>query len=396
MGPDETHPEDEGLPTGEHGPWERPYGTRPYGTRPYGTRPYGTRPYGTRPYGTRPYGTRPYGTRPYGTRPYGTRPYGTRPYGTRPYGTRPYGTRPYGARPYVDDVLGGGQFDPGEWGAEIAELVCERSAVIRLGATLMFADDELQVPVSNTAAGFRAPGAAGPVPGVTPSIALRPGDWRLEASVTVPIRLFHGLAASPDLASTLKVDLAEALALWADQAFLLEQAAVGGPEGISDLVAGTPPAAGGGQLLQRLRNMASGVRAVHPVRNPGWILHPRALDDIAEFLTRNGVLGAPAQGRAVDTFPLLKYDGADGGILLGFPFVTSAAALRGNRRRVYFSADWEEAWIGLDPYFVTVAVPGASAAAGAPAASGDVVITASMPLDFILRRAPAFAWTVSG
>jgi hypothetical protein len=371
VGSYETHSEDEGPPADEGEFAERPYGARPYGARPYGARPYGARPYGARPYGVRPYGARPYGA--------------------RPYGARPYGARPYGARPsYPTDV-----FDPDEWSVDIAELVCERSAVIRLGAMLMFADDELQVPASDPAAGFRAPGAAGPAPGAMQSIALRPGDWRLEASVAVPIRLFPGLGANPELVSTLKVDLAEALALWADQAFLLEQAAVGGPRGISDLVGRTGPAAGGGELLERLRNMASAVRAVRPVRNPGWILHPGALDDIAEFLTRTGLGEDRAEGRAVDTFPLLNYDGADGGMLLGFPFVVSAGAVRGNRTRVYFSADWEEAWIGLDPNFVTVAVPGASAAAGAPAAPGEVVITASIPLDFTLRRPPAFAWTVS-
>lgn len=384
MGSYDPHSEDEGPPPGEEA------GERPYGARPYGARPYGARPYGARPYGARPYGARPYGARPYGARPYGARPYGDRPYGARPYGARPYGARPYGAMPYLTDVA-----DPDEWGAEIAELVCERSAVVRLGATLMFGNDELQVPVSNPASGFRAPGAAGPAPGAMQSVALRPGDWRLEASVAVPVRLVPGLAANPELAWALKLDLAEELALSADQAFLLEQAAVGWPRGISDQVARTGPAAGGGPLLRRLRDMAAALRAAYPVRSPGWILHPNALDDIARFLTANGIVGA-AGGRAVDTFPLLRYDRADGGTLLGFPFVTSAAAAVGSRRRAYLAVDWEEAWIGIDPHFVTVAVPGASDAPGAPAAPGLVVITASMRLDFMLRRPPAFAWTVTG
>jgi HK97 family phage major capsid protein len=382
VGSYDPHSEDEDPPAGEE------FAERPYGARPYGARPYGARPYGARPYGARPYGPRPYGARPYGARPYGARPYGARPYGARPYGARPYGARPYGARPSPTDI-----FDPEEWAAEIAELVCERSAVIRLGAMLTFATDELQVPVTDAATGFRAPGAPGPAPAPVQSIALRPGDWRLEATVALPIRLAPGLAADPELAFALKSDLADALALGADEAFLAG-AAVGGPQGISDLVGRTGPAAGGGQRLQRLRDMAATIRDAHPVRNPGWILHPNALDDIARFLTRNGVVQA-AQGRAVDTFPLLRYDGADGGMLLGLPFVTSNAAFGQNRPRVYLSGDWEEALIGLHPYFVTVAVPGASDAPGAPADPGEVVIAASLPLDFALRRPAAFAWSVS-
>jgi hypothetical protein len=373
VSPHGTRSEDDGLETGGEEFAERPIGARPIGARPIGARPIGARPIGARPIGARPIGARPIGARPIGA---------------RPIGARPIGARPIGARSYSFDV-----FDPDEWGEDIAELVRERSAVIRLGSTLVFGEDELQVPASDPAGGFRAPGAPGPAPGPMLPIALRPGDWSLEASVAVPVRLVPGLAANPELAFTLKLDVAEELALRADEAFLVG-AAVGGPQGISDLIARTGPAAGGGQRLQRLRGIAAAVRAAQPVRNPGWILHPAALDDIAQFLTRNGVMQA-AQGRAVDTFPLLRYNGADGGELLGFPFVTSAAAFGAGRPRVYFSVDWEQAWIGLDPYFVTVAVPGASAAPGAPAAPGQVVITASMPLDFILRRAAAFAWSVS-
>jgi hypothetical protein len=265
---------------------------------------------------------------------------------------------------------------------------------MRLGATVVFGTDELQVPVPNPAVGFRAPGKAGPAPAATPPVVLRPGDWGLEASLSLPVRAWPGLEANADLALSVKVDLAEALAVGADQAFL-RGAAVGGPDGIGDRVTRTGPANGGGQRLQRLRDLAAAVRAALPARTPGWILHPGVLDDLGRFLTRDGVT-QDAEGRAVDTFPLLRLDGADGGTLLGFPFLTSAAAADGNKRLVYCAADWQEAWIGLDPYLVTVGVRGAAAGAGAAAAGpDDVVITASMPLDFTLRRPVAFAWCVS-
>ncbi len=89
----------------------------------------------------------------------------------------------------------------------------------------------------------------------------------------------------------------------------------------------------------------------------------------------------------MDTFPLLKYDEVDGGTLLGYPFVTSAAATVGNQERAYFAADWADAWIGLEPSFVTVGARVAPPTA-AGAAQADLVITASMPLDFALRRPP--------
>lgn len=353
---------------------------------------FADRPIGARPIGARPIGARPIGARPIGARPIGARPIGARPIGARPIGARPIGARPIGARQWAA-ASGGAAFDPDEWGADIGELLCERSAVMRLGATVVFGTDELQVPVSNPAVGFRAPGKAGQAPGATPPAVLRPGDWGLEASVSLPVRAWPGLESNADLAFSVKVDLAEALALGADQAFL-RGAVVGGPGGIGDQVARTGPANGGGQRLQRLRDLAAAVRAALPARNAGWILHPGVLDDLARFLTRDGVTQS-AQGRGVDTFQLLRPDGADGGTLLGFPFLTSAAASDGNRRLVYCAADWQEAWIGLDPYLVTVGVRGAGAGAAAAAGPEEVVITASMPLDFTLRQPAAFAWCVS-
>ena len=352
------------------------------GGRPYGGRPYGGRPSGGRPYGGRPYGGRPYGGKPYGGRPYGGRPYGGKPYGGKPYGGKPYGGKPYGGK--LADV--GVDFD--EWGAEIGEGVCDRSAIIRLGATVVFGTDELQIPAPVAAGAFRAPGAAAPVPAAAnPPVPLVPGEWRLEASVAIPIGVVPGVLENPALASTLKDDLAQELALRADEAFLGTSA--GGPPGIGARpVFG--PAGGGGQRLRRLRDLAAATRAAQTPRNPGWVVHPQALDTLARFLTRNGIVQAAA-GRSLDSLALLCPDRADGGTLLGSRFVTSEAAiLVANRPRVYYSADWEEAWIGFDPSFVTVAASGGPAGT----APGQLVITASMPLGFALRRPAAFGWAV--
>ena len=114
----------------------------------------------------RPYGGRPYGGRPYGGRPSGGRPYGGQPYGGRPYGGKPYGGKPYGGRPIGQHGDPGGFLDLDEWSADIGELVCERSAVIRQGATL-FAGDELELPALAPARD-QAVAAAIPVASVVP------------------------------------------------------------------------------------------------------------------------------------------------------------------------------------------------------------------------------------
>jgi len=199
---------------------------------------------------------------------------------------------------------------------------------------------------------------------------------------------------NPEFTSALKGDLAEALATGLDQVVLQGTPAPGGPQGIGATIPVTPPVGGGGQVLQRMRALASGARAAAPARNPFWILSPAALTTIAEFQTANGIVQAPANGRALDTFPLLDYDGNDGGSLLGYPYVTSLAASVGGQERAYFSADWQEAWIGLDPSFVTVSAH-VAAAVGAAAPPPDLVITAAMKLDFALRRLTAFAWAVT-
>jgi hypothetical protein len=91
----------------------------------------------------------------------------------------------------------------------------------------------------------------------------------------------------------------------------------------------------------------------------------------------------------LDTYPLLAYDGAGGGTLLGFPFVTARVAPSAGAVGVFFACDWQESLIGLDPSTVTVSVRGAPAV-------NLAIVSATMPLDCNLRRIPAwlptFAW----
>lgn len=351
--------------------------------RPFGARSEGARPFGARPFGARaetdddkPFGARPFGARGTDERPFGARPFGARPFGARPFGARPFGARPFGARLFAGDD--DGVLVRRYWSAVLAELVCERSTVIRMGATLATGFEQ-RVPVFNPVAGIRAAGGPGPVPAPYPAAAeptLRPGEQALEAAVEIPDRLADPIAEHEEAAWCLLLDLAEELALQLDGACF----------GVPAWPAPVPAPAT--QPLRRLRNLVQGVRNAHPVRNPGWIIHPNALNNIARFLTIDGeTVGTAATGRTVDSFQwLLTPDGVDGGTLLGFPFLTSAAAGTPASPLLYFSADWQEAWLGVEPYLARLDVT------GEPAPSPDsTVLRASLPLDFVLRRAAAFA-----
>jgi hypothetical protein len=262
-----------------------------------------------------------------------------------------------------------------------------------MGATLV-AGTERRIHHFGPGTGFRPPGGPGPAPpappaGGWPESSLRPGDWAFEAAVEVPDRLTDGLARYPEIAESLLSDLAEELAAGVDRT-CLGTAAGGPPVPIVQV-----PGAAGAQLLQRLRDVVRDTRNANPVRSPGWILHPSSVDALMRFRTLNGLTQNNNAGRTLDSTRLLELDGADGGTLLGFPFVTSAAAIDAGNPRAYFSVDWQTAWLGVEPYLVALAVTGepAQLPPGAQAPPGSIVVRASMPLDVAIRRPAAFRWT---
>jgi hypothetical protein len=372
------------------------------------------RPYGMRPYGMRPYGMRPYGMRPYGMRPYGMRPYGMRPDETRPYGMRPYGMRPdEGPEAAPDAVL-----DPEEWSADIAELFCSGSALIRLGARLVCNDRSLHVPAIEPPEGVAdyldREGSANLASGLAQALApstvkrvgltqrvLNPMDHQLAVAVGIPNLLTRSLAERPEAAWALKQDIAHALALKADRAFLQGDPASNGPRGLSntpdvDLI---PP---GADQLETARAIVASVRENERGARfgcAGWILHPTTLDELTTTLTIDG-LSAPTSGarskstdstpRSLDSTPLLVHDGEGGGMLLGYPFVVSTAAEGelADRPPTYFSADWGEAWIGAQRNVVTVDV-----STGAKFENDETIVRAIMHHDFAVRRPRCFVYS---
>jgi Phage capsid family len=386
--------------------WRGPWGDDPEGEgSPGDPRPFGTRPFGTRPFGTRPFGTRPFGTRPFGTRPFGTRPFGTRPFGTRPFGTRPFGTRPFGTR----EEEGDGTLDPAEWTADIAELFCSCSAVVRLGAHVVYDDREVPVPAVEVpeaappfgyleqpettkplehAEGQRKESAEKPEARVSQRL-LRPRDHELALKVILPNHLVRDLVGYPELAWAMKEDIAHRLVNRADWAFLHGTKANHEPVGIASTQGvGTQalPGGAGPDLLATARAMIDQVRRARTqFRAAGWVLDPDALAELTDhttgdFQTRGPGVALDSQGE------LLSYDGADGGTFLGYPFIVSGAA--GQTNDMVFSADWGEAWIGVDRDLVTVDI-----STDVNFQTDETVVRSVMHHDFVVRTAGAFIHT---
>jgi Phage capsid family len=370
--------------------------------------------YSQRPAGMRPAGMRPAGMRPAGMRPAGMRPAGMRPAGMRPAGMRPAGMRPAGMRPYEGSS---GYLDPDEWGSDIGDLFCEYSAVVRMGARLVFNLSDLPFPSSPmqdgstyvpepvtvepdvapgqalqaaAAAARSSSGGQNAMPGLpaetTTTILfrrrLRPKAHELTVQVGMRNPLVQSVVDHPDVAWALKQDIAYALAFRADQGFLQRGPSGDAPHGITQFEGAVAHPAGGTsaqtarEMVHKLRD--GGAHFVHP----GWILHPATLDDLSSELEERG---ATAAGR------LLTCDGTDGGTLFGYPYVLSAAPdpTREGPRPMYFSSDWTAAWIGAGCPLVTVDV---SPDAGL-FARDVLIIRAVTHHDFSLRSPECFIHT---
>lgn len=358
---------------------------------------------GGRQYGMRvgkQYGMRP--TRQYGMRPLG-RQYGMRP--TRQYGMRP--ARQYGMRPAEDDAA---TLDPAQWSADIAELFCAMSATIRLGAQIVDDVDDLLIPSRFVSTRYLPPpeeteAAVGPVragPFADEAEAaaidaariplaqrtLRPREHELSAEVSVRNSLMHGLERHPEVADAVKRDIARALAVQADGAFLHGGGGKPAPTGITSY--GYELSETSGSALELAREILRVFRLETAARfeNPGWVFDPATLEELARLPTSASRSKPHKNASTLDDTRLLQLDGVDGGVLLGYPFVVTRAATEGTRSRIYFSADWTEAWIGTGRDLVTVEF-----STGAGFKEDSTVIKAVSHHDFVVRRRHLFLFT---
>jgi HK97 family phage major capsid protein len=377
--------------------------------RPAGMRPAGMRPAGMRPAGMRPAGMRPAGMRPAGMRPAGMRPAGMRPAGMRPAGMRPAGMRPAGMRPFEDSSEG--YLDPDEWAADIATLFCESSAVLRLGANLTFGLTELPYPsppvlgvarylpeprsgegIDDAADGAVAAADSKAVADVSKESAtqlsyrrLKPRAHELIVQIAVRNRLVRTIVQHPEVAWTLKQDIASALAFRADQGFLHGDGAQHGPHGIA-CIGRTLDQAPAANALETAREMVSKLRSrSRRFSSPGWILHPMTLEELGIVLKDHAAKNDAGQ--------LLTYDGADGGTLLGYPYIVSAATQEGipdKSGSMVLGSDWTEAWVAVEDPLMTVDI-----APDIRLESDETLIRAVTLHDFALRAPATFVHTAA-
>ena len=289
--------------------------------------------------------------------------------------------------------------DPDAWSEDIAALVCDRSAVIRLGARLVLDEDELAVPSAATGPGpdyLEQPEPTDPTTKEEPRLEssekpsgrvghrrLRPRDHELAWKVIVPDQLARGIAEFPELADTVKGNIAAKLARRIDQAFLHGDGTVG-PLGITN-TNGTIAHAGAGDALARAADMLTRLRhdGVH-FANAGWVLGPETVDVLTRLGEDRRTLLDPARH--------LSVDGRDGGVLLGYPLIVSPAArdVAADTWMIHFSADWGQAWIGADRQLVTVDI-----STEAHFQRDETVVRAVMHHDFAVRHPQSFIYTAA-
>ncbi len=360
-------------------PDDWPPAPRPYSARPFPGRPFPGRGYGEPAPDLRPFPGRPFPGRPFPGRPFPGRPFPGRPFPGRPFPGRPDGQAPPGA----PDA----RLDPYEWTADVSELFLARSAVIGLGARVLVDEGRIDIPQvlggdeplappdylerpKDLCPGDPEPVVQRRVEKPYARIALRalwPGRYELAWKVIVPDELAEDLAEEQETAWAVKDDVARALALRADTAFLQGDPFLG-VEGVA-----APAAAATAEA--QARALLADVRARPGVTfdYAGWIFSAATLEQLT--LAKQG-------DRTWDSTFLLTPDGADGGLLLGYPFIVSEAA----DDRIFLSADWSEAWIGFERRVVTVDV-----STDAHFQSDETVIRAVTQHDLAIRRPELFA-----
>jgi HK97 family phage major capsid protein len=364
----------------------------------------GARPGSMRPGSMRPGSMRPGSMRPGSMRPGSMRPGSMRPGSMRPGSMRPGSMRPGSMRPDESgDEPPDGWLDPDEWSADLADLFYERSAVLRLGGRLVFGEDEINVPTLGEVGPryLTQPEVTGPK-NYAPRLAvneekpearlsfrrLKPRDHELGAKVVLPNRLVTDVVADPELAWALKDDLARALVLAADRAFLNGSGGAA-PVGIMNTTS-VPNGGAEGDLLLLVRLMLQRLRlgGVANFRSPGWVLDPETLNALCVLTSGDG-LSQRGSRPALDVgvLRLVAQDGADGGVLLGYPFVVSRAAREqaDGPARIFFASDWSEAWIGVRSNLIAIDV-----STEAHFQSDETVIRAVMQHDFAVRRPGCF------
>jgi HK97 family phage major capsid protein len=246
----------------------------------------------------------------------------------------------------------GGYLVPVEYSKTIVELIRARSAVMRMGPTIVPVKKELDVTslASGATAYYVAENAAIPYSEQTfaQTALLRPKD--LAALVAISDRLLND-ADNPSAEEIIRRDLAEVLALREDLAFLRGSGTAAEPLGIrntSGLTAAPSLGTNGGTpSFDNLKDVVANLRGLNaPFQRPGWVFHPRTINTLEKV--------KDSTGRYLADAGLLTFDPTGGGgTLLGMPFATTTqipvnvtTGTSTDTSEIYFSSDWNDAWVG--------------------------------------------------
>jgi HK97 family phage major capsid protein len=247
----------------------------------------------------------------------------------------------------------GGYLVPAEVSRDVLMGLRARSAVMRMGPTIVPLKKSLDVLSLSTGASavYLAENAPIPVSEQTfvQSALLTPKE--LAALVPVSDRLLRDADDNPSIEQIVRTDLAEVLALRGDLAFLRGTGTGGEPRGIRNTPGLTPPPSMGTNGRQAtfddLKEVVAALRNVNaPFSRPGWVFHPRTIGTLERF--------KDADGHYLAETGLLTFDATGGGgSLLNFPFRTTtqipinlSVGSSSDCSEIYFSSDWTEAWVG--------------------------------------------------
>lgn len=247
----------------------------------------------------------------------------------------------------------GGFLVASEVSADVMRGLRARSAIYRLGPTVVPVKKELAVTSISTGASAAYTLENANIAPSEMTLAQAPLLVPRELAALVPVsnRLLRDAIEEPRLDQVLRDDLSEIMALRADLAFIQGTGTGAEPLGVRN-TAGLTPAPnlgpnGRAPTFDDLKDMLAALRSANaPFAKPGWVFNPRTINTLEKL--------KDSTGRYLADAGLLTFDATGGGgTLLGLPFVASTQVpvniTRGTSTDASFivlGTDWQEAWLG--------------------------------------------------
>jgi HK97 family phage major capsid protein len=250
----------------------------------------------------------------------------------------------------------GGYLVPVEVAQDIMTALRARTVVYALGGRRQQVRREFDMTSVSTGASAAWILENAPIPVSEQTLAEAPLLKPKALGTLVPVsnKLLKDSAALRSVEDVIRGDIVEAMALKLDEALLAGSGVNPIPLGISGQAGKTPPppfgANGRAPTYDDLIDVTQASMGVNaPFARPGWAFHPRTLGTLRKIKT--GVAGSVEY---LADAGLLTFDaqGASGS-LLGYPWRATTAipatlevGTSTDASRIYWSSDWNEAWIG--------------------------------------------------